>query len=153
MGLLTTCTDTNRVIHNGKTVTYSRRKIYGTWLYASGLTIVSKTEAWEYHRYCSLSYSYVGLTKAAAISCAATLVTTYTRSCSYSKWDATNATFSVADAGSQLMAEITPRQTQGDMWQIDVNVREDDSRQSLSVLSPSSFFTAEDARSYDGADA
>ena len=80
-------------------------------------------------------------------------MTTYTRSCYYSKWDSANATFSVADAGSQLMAEITPRQTQGDMWQIDINVREDDSRQSLSVLSPSSFFTAEDARSYDGADA
>ena len=152
MGLLESCTATNRVIHTGKTVTYSRVKIFGSWTYAQGVFIYAKTEAWEYHRYCTLSYSYVGLTKAAAISAAATLATTYTRVTYYSDWDGANVTFAEKSGGAILMAEISPRQTQGDMWQVDVNVREDDSRRSLSNLTPSSFFTAEDARSYDGAD-
>lgn len=152
MALLTTCTAENRIVHSGKTVTYSRQKIYGSWVYLSGLTIKTESEAWEYHRYCSLSYSYVGLTKAAAMTEATTLATTYTRATSYSAWDSSTAAFAVKDGGSILMAEITPRQTQGDMWQVDVTVREDDSRRSLANLDPTSFFTVENARTYDGAD-
>lgn len=150
MALLNDCTAANRVIHSGKTVSYSRRVVYGSWSYASGTSIITNSRAWEYHRYCSLSYSYVGLTKDAAFSFAASKITLYMRDTNYSEWDSTSGVFTVKEGGSVLMAEITPRHTQGDMWQLDICVREDDSRMTLGVVSPSSLFAVEDGRDYDG---
>lgn len=61
MGLLTTYGSQNRVILNDKTVTYSKSRIYGEWSWASGTTIQYIYSVWEYHRYCSKSYMYVGM--------------------------------------------------------------------------------------------
>lgn len=150
MGLLNTCTDVNKVIHQGKTVSYSVRRIYGSWCYGSGPTIAWKTQAWEYHRYCTCSYSYVGLDKDTATTYALDRISKYTRAIKYSQWDSTNGVFEPKEGGSACMAEINARPTQGNMWQIDITVREDDVRVSLTHQEASSFFTTENNRNYDG---
>lgn len=66
MGLLTTYGSHNRVILNDKTVTYSKSRIYGEWSYVSGTTIQYIYSCWEYHRYCSKTYMYVGMDRATA---------------------------------------------------------------------------------------
>ena len=66
MALLTTYGASNRVIINDKTVTYSKRRIYGAWSFISGVSIITLGSVWEYHRYCQKCYQYVGMTKDAA---------------------------------------------------------------------------------------
>lgn len=70
MGLLSSYTADNRVINQGRTVTYSKSRIYGQWSYVSGMTVITIGQAWEYHRYCQKLYSYVGMDYDTALSCA-----------------------------------------------------------------------------------
>ncbi len=67
MALLTTYGASNRVIINDKTVTYSKRRIYGGgWSYVSGTVVVTLGSVWEYHRYCVKTYMYVGMDRTTA---------------------------------------------------------------------------------------
>lgn len=66
MALLTKYDASNRVILNDKTVTYSKTRIYGAWSYVSGVSIITLYSCWEYHRYCSKTYMYVGMDRTTA---------------------------------------------------------------------------------------
>jgi len=70
MGLLNTYTAANRVVTQGRTVTYSKSRIYGQWSYVSGMSVITIGSAWEYHRYCQKTYSYVGMDFDTAKTCA-----------------------------------------------------------------------------------
>lgn len=151
MALLTTWTAANRVITTEKVVTYSRSKIYGSWKWGDAI-VYTLNEAWEYHRFCSKTYSYVGLTKAAAVSCATAMVAYYTRATKVSYFSDSGNTagsFLVQDGGTVCMADVSPRMTAGGMWQVDISVREDDARIRRESVSPDSLFTTENAREYD----
>ena len=88
MGLLQTYNSDNRVVTNDKVVTYSMRLISGTWTYLTAINVeVTLHSAYEYHRYCTKTYSYVGMDKATANACAQAMITKYTRSFSISEWN------------------------------------------------------------------
>ena len=71
MGLLTTYGANNRVVYNDKVVTYSKQRIYGQWSYQPIIDVINTIYwVWEYHRYCSKSYMYVGMDLATAQQCA-----------------------------------------------------------------------------------
>ena len=150
MALLTSYSGENCVVHSGKVVTYAKSKIYGAWVYVNGNITTTHTSAWEYTRYCAKSYSYVGMTEAAAMTCASEMVEFYTRDVKVSEWAGDSDEFSDASGGTIVMADIVPRRTSGDMWQVDINVRETDSRTRISgVASPSTLFATENSRDYD----
>lgn len=150
MALIEINTEENRVVHSGKVVTYAKSKIYGTWEYLVGTVPQRFYSAWEYTRYCAKSYSYVGMTEAAAKLCAEQMVALYTRDVKVSEWEGNSDEFSDASGGTMVMAEVVPRRTVGNMWQVDINVRETDSRTRIGgVYSPSTLFADENSRDYD----
>lgn len=140
MGLLTTGSTLNCDVHQTLTVTYSQSRIYGTWSFGSGPSITWYTKVYETHRYASCSFSYVGLTMDAATAIAESLNSYFLRGKKISTWDAENGVFDDQDAGSQTMAEIVARKEAGDMWRVDVSVREEDVRLSKTAESPSTLF-------------
>ena len=88
MGLLQTYGSANRVVTNDKVVTYSMRLISGNWTYLTALNVeVTLHSAYEYHRYCTKTYSYVGMDKATANACAQAMVNKYTRTFYISEWN------------------------------------------------------------------
>lgn len=154
MALLTTYSDANKVEESTLSIGYTRCKIYGSWSSTSLSATTTHTQAWEYTRRASQSYRYVGMTKSAAETCAAAMVTKYTRSTMVSEWDTTegSATFGQfkAVAGGDIpMADVTTQHNGGGMWSVVVNLHEEDSRTSLSASeSFSSLFSAENNRQY-----
>lgn len=111
MGLLTSYGANNRVVFNDKVVTYSKQRIYGTWTFRPALNIEQTYYwVWEYHRYCSKSYMYVGMDLATAQSCAQAMITKYTRTTKVSDWQAEGqnaGTFQDVDGGTVCMADIS----------------------------------------------
>lgn len=149
MGLLTTYDANNKIIINDKTVSYSQKRVTGTWTYMPfPWQDVTYSWMWEYHRYCSKSYMYVGMDLTTANACAAAMITKYTRPFYVSSWT-DSGTWEVVPGGSMLMAEVTVQQRAGCMYDVLINVREDDSRMSKTADSPASLFTIENARDYD----
>lgn len=150
MALLSNYSSTNLVITEGKTVSYSKSRIYGSWSYTSGTAITTYTEAWEFHRYCSMSFEYVGMTYSAAKSCAEALVSKYTRSFKLSEWDSSQGVFVSTSGGDMPMASVSVSYDGGSAYSVRVSVREDDTRISRAAPSEvSSLFSAENSRSYE----
>jgi len=152
MGLLHTYGSANRVVSNDKVVSYSRQRIYGEWSYVQGNITTTLHSVWEYHRYCSKTYSYVGMDLATAQSCAQAMVAKYTRSTKISDWQSGGAqagTFKDIDGGSIPMADICIQQEAGHMYSVIINVREDDTRLNTASLDPTTLFTIENQRDYD----
>ena len=154
MALLTTYTEANRVINTALTVTYSKRKIYGSWSYTNLNMQTTIGEAWEYSRHAVKSYTYVGMDYTTALACRSAMVALYARTTKVSEFStsgATIGTFVTVDAGTQLMADIAVQHDDGGMYSVVVNVNEQDSRTSTSgSLSPASLFSTENVRTYDG---
>lgn len=152
MGLLTSYGANNRVVFNDKVVTYSRQRIYGQWTYVMLNVETTRYWVWEYHRYCSKSYMYVGMDLATAQSCAQAMVTKYTRSTKISVWQDSGSaagTFIDEDGGTVCMADISIQQQEGHMYSVVVNVREDDVKLRTYSTTPSGLFTTENQRDYD----
>jgi len=91
---------------------------------------------------------YVGMDLTTANACAAAMITKYTRPFYVSSWT-DSGTWEVVPGGSMLMAEVTVQQRAGCMYDVMINVREDDVRMSKTAVSPTSLFTSENARDYD----
>lgn len=75
------------------------------------------------------------------------MITKYTRSVRVSEWG--TGEFSDIDGGTICMADITIQKRAGHMYDVVVNVREDDSRNRRASYTPSTLFTTEDRRDYD----
>lgn len=155
MALLTTATENNRQITSQLSVNYTVRRIRGTWTAITANITETKTEAWEYTRTATASYSYVGLTESAAKTIAANLRKLFTRDYKVSEFCADDTsvyfkTFEDRDGGSQLMAQIVAQYESGNMWSVRIDINEMDSRLRFAALSPESLFATENARQYDG---
>lgn len=88
MGLLTTYNKDNRVVSNDKVVSYSMNMIRGTWGWSTGpASWYEQYYAYEFHRYCTKTYTYVGMDLATASACAAAAVDYYTRDTKTSLWN------------------------------------------------------------------
>lgn len=110
MGLLTTYNKNNRVVTNGKIVTYSKVYTPGQWSYNDTLSsTVTYYQMWECHRYCSKSYMYVGMDLDTATQCAQAAVAYYTRHTRTSFWNynaPTDGDFTNIRGGDVVMADI-----------------------------------------------
>lgn len=149
MALLNTYSSANRVVTEDKVVTYSITRLQGEWSYnISPWQDYTYYTAYEYHRYCTKTYYYVGMDRATAGSCAAAMVTKYTRNFENSDWYS-DGTFHDVYGGTICMADICIQQTAGHMYSVVVNVREDDTKIRLTITSPAALFSDENARDYD----
>ena len=95
---------------------------------------------------------YVGMSLEAANTCAAAMLTKYTRSFKVSEWNeggSAGGTFTDVNGGSVCMADICVQQREGHMYDVVVSVREDDTRTRIAPVNPESLFTAENQRDYD----
>lgn len=156
MALLTSATATNRIVDQALAVTYTKAKVFGSYSY---LDTVSSTTTlafvWEYVRRASMTYRYIGMTKAAAEAAAASIRTSLTRSdIKVSVWDGSYDSsggdhFSDEDAGSILMAAVAVVLDEGEAYSVIVQIDETDSRmRQFGLAAPSSLFTAENSRTY-----
>jgi len=161
MSLKTTYGAANRVIDTALAVVYSRVLISGNWV---GTTSVASSASetyywmWEYHRRATKSYRYVGMTDAAKDACVAAMITLYTRDLKASFWNPTTSdnhglgSWSDDAAGQNVTASISPVKNDDGSWDVVVNVCEDDTRlrKTWQSVTPSTLFTTESQRSYDG---
>lgn len=152
MGLLSTYGANNRVITEGKTVSYNQEMIFQNFSYqATPTQVITYNQEYQIRRFCTKSYKYVGMDYNTALSCASDMITKYTRQVKSSLFNY-NSTGDFVDVvtGNILMADIAVRQTVACMYEVDVYVREEDTRMRLNpVQDPSALFTAENSRDYD----
>ena len=76
MGLINSYSNANKVILTSKDITYSMRMVKGTWQKVSmvgDVVIATYTRMYEYHRYATYSYMYVGMDYATAQRCVSDL--------------------------------------------------------------------------------
>lgn len=149
MALLPTYGAGNKVVDSGLAVTYSRKRVYGEWSYVSGTSIITIKSAWVYTRCASKSYRYVGMSKAAAESCAAALRSKFQRSTMISEWSPDDEDFVDVSGGEMPMAEVSVNYVDGQMYEVAVVVSETDERMRKGAASVLSLFAFENARDYD----
>lgn len=154
MALIEEYGSSNRVIDQGKVVTYSKVKTYNRYSYLSGVNeITTIGHEYEYTRFCTKSYRYVGMTKAAAEECAEDMVALYTRTTKTSEWIASGTgagSFADSTAGSQIMAKVAVIHNAGRMYSVRVDVNETDVRiRTTATHDFESLFSSENARDYD----
>lgn len=154
MALLSKWSATNREITVGRTVSYSVAPIFGSWTYVTGNITTTITRAWECHRYCTMSYAYVGMTYEAALSCAAAVIANYTRSTRYTEFEPDAGTWVTKNGGTVPMADVSVRLEGGNAYRVDVNVREDDVliRKNNEAAIVSQLFNIENNRTYETGD-
>lgn len=153
MGLLTTYGGGNRVEEQSLFVRYSKTLISGNWEWSSYATSGNFIYMWECHRYATKRFKYVGMTKAAANSCADALKTALTRSIRVSIWDGSVAEgqWTRESGGTVCMSEISVNHVAGNMYEVEVNVNEDDVMIAKVADNPNPAyqFSTENNRSYD----
>lgn len=153
MGLLSTATAANRVTERALTVTYSKPRISGAWSWADANVVNTRTQAYEYHRYASCSYRYVGLDFASALDCADDIRAAYTRAFKASEWHGSGehaGTFQPLDMGTRLQGSVEVVRDRGHLYDVVVQIDEDDVRLSLDPNeSFAVLFADENARRYD----
>lgn len=122
--MLTTWTSANRVISEALTSTFDR----------SLKTIMGGNGNWcdyfVYRRVRTMSYSYVGLTEAAAKACASALNTKFNRRYSPYVWDADNRIWTTGslDGRDQIFRQCgtaKPMHGEGHVWSVAVQLNED----------------------------
>ncbi|MBR4522813.1 MAG: hypothetical protein IKO64_01060 [Kiritimatiellae bacterium] len=141
------------VIESDRQVNYAVRRIAGNWKYAQGVGIeATLTRAWSYSRYCTGSLRYIGLTRSAANTLAATLRSRYTRSCKISVFDGDTIGltehFSDIDGGDVSMASVEVRAAGGDAYDVILQLNEQDEKTRENHVSATSLFSTENNRTY-----
>ncbi len=113
--MLTTLDSTNKVESTGLVTTWSERYDDTT----------QSAPFWEYNRIREKSYSYIGLTKAAAASGTASKTTQYTRTFKRWTWNGSRYVAQTANTYSAVCAKIKPRHTGGRLWSVEIDVDEE----------------------------
>lgn len=151
MGLLNQASAANRIIIEGRSVTYSKTKVQQTYSQTNLNVQTTYWFAWEYRRFCTLQYKYVGMSYEAAVSKQNQLIGMYKRNFRISDWNPTEGTFQDIDGGSSMMGtQVQVVKDVGHMYEVHVSVSEEDSRmRKEGTLSPESLFGAENARTYE----
>lgn len=158
MALKTAYSAENCRIDAALCVTYAMSPIYGSWSYAQGVGIVNTiNRVYAFTRHATMAYRYVGMTKAAAESCKAAMIAQYTRTVKNSIWDGDTVGTAVSlrftepssDQGEAVMADIQCVNTDGEAWEVLVNVNEIDQRlRATPGHTYSSLFSSENQRAY-----
>ena len=152
MALLNTASADNRIVTNGLVLSYSKRIIPGQWSWNRGVGTIPQTfyQAYEHHRYCTKNYMYVGLDLTSAQSVASDAITYYTRSSQTSFWNTTNGGFDQITTALQPMADVSVQQVEGHMYNVIINVREDEMLMTMdSTITPEQLFAYANQRHYD----
>lgn len=141
----------NRVVDTALAIRYSKTRITGVWSFTNLSVTTTWTEAWSYMRTATKSYRYVGMTLAAARTCAAEMRTKYQRDTKYSKWspNATTQEFKDESGGSMAMADVALNRVGGGMYEVVISVNETDSKIRLADAAFAGLFAAENNRDYD----
>lgn len=152
MSLLTSHSDTNVVIEEALTVTYSSSIVQGSWSSTSANVTVWYNTMREVHRYARKSFRYVGMTYAAAKACRDAMVTLFTREFKTSYWnsDTMGGGWNDEEGGTLPMADVSLTHDEGDAWSVHVRVNEDDVRfrRVSEGAYPNVLFAAERQRDY-----
>lgn len=154
MALLATASAANRVIERALCVTYSRPAVKGSWSWTNNANVVTtESVAYECHRYASCRYRYVGMDYASAKAAADTIRSNYTRAFWTSEWNGSGAntgTFTKLSMGTKLQGTVEVVRREGHLYDIEVEIAEDDVKMSLSPsASLASLFSSENARTYE----
>ena len=164
MGLLSSYNDYNKVTHSALKVQYA--VVPDTYEFVGWYGEEGKVSSWvtfnrpfyRVTRYATKSYSYVGMDEATALCCQNAKVSQYTRP--YSRvtqverkrhqWSSEMETVLSTDYTYECRSDIAAQHTDGCMWQVDINVNEEDEKFSYTLpADPSSLFTSENQRNYD----
>ena len=129
--------NTNKVTSTGLSVTY-KQHWNGTF--------------WEVTRYAKKSYSFIGMDEETAYECAAAKRSQYTRA--FARLDTStpsaNPPLPTIVYAYECPSDIAPQHKDGGIWNVQIQVNEEDVRASLEALEdPSTLFSAENARNYD----
>lgn len=154
MALLTTASAANRVTERALCVTYSRPAVKGSWSWTNNANVeTTESVAYECHRYASCRYRYVGMGYASAKAAADTIRNKYTRAFWGSEWNGSGAnagTFTELAMGTKLQGSVEVVRREGHLYDIEVEIAEDDVKMSLSPsASLTSLFASENARTYE----
>lgn len=156
MALLSTATSANLVIERALSVYYTRVAVKGSWSWVSANVTTTETLAYEYHRYASCAYRYVGMDYTSAKAAADSIRDGYTRSFYISRWqDSGNGYgyFYDFSMGERLQASVEVVRREGHLYDVVVDVNEDDVRMSLSPSTGvASLFVKCNSRTYGGAE-
>ena len=132
MGLWTTYGDGNKVTSSGLSIRYS---------------VLPGTSGYEVTRYATKSYSFVGMDRTTAKSCASAKRSQYTRQ--YSR--VSTAGVSAAEVTVvECPCDIAETPQGGGMWQVQISVNETDTKPASDIpADPASLFAAANGRNYD----
>lgn len=119
MALFTTYSDENKVTDQALVKRYMTE---GTVRMRSGVEVTD----WKITRYCSKRYRYVGMTEAAARSCAADKIQMYTRQqLIFASYSPVTGDYTYG-ATATCQADVAPTHDDGMMWHCDISVNETD---------------------------
>ena len=153
MALLTTYSSANRVVTADSVPTYSGRLISGEWSASIDNITTTYYYMYEYHRYRTKEYRYVGMDYSTAIACATSAASYYLRNARMSIWDDTTGEFNRDSFIRETMANIALEQVAGEMYDVVISVNEDDScLNHVAYTDISTLFTTENSRGYDTSD-
>jgi len=156
MSLRTSHSDDNLVIDEALSVHYTDTVIQGSWSWVYGNMSGTYAQMRECHRYATKSFRYVGMTYAAAKACATAMKSAFKRAFRTSVWDGDclNGQWLTQNGGNILMADISMTFADGDAYDVNVRVNEDDVRylKTSDAYNESTLFATEKQRTY-GSDA
>lgn len=143
------------------TVTYSKKLVNRSYSYTSSfgnagsIGTITKTInfVYEYHRYATRSYKYVGMSEEMAKNKLKSLIDTYNRQYWASWWNSSGANvgkFTDFVLGKKLQANIYAQRTKGCLYEVIVNINEDDTKFDVDgKTAPENLFKEENKRSYE----
>lgn len=144
-----------------KQVKYTKKRVDRPYTWSEGFSggasvgVITHTvyQVYEYHRYCTKRYKYVGMNQTMAENKLKSLINTYNRTVYISQWNDSGANageFTDITAGNKLQASIYAQRVAGCLYEVIVEINEDDTKfDTHGYVSPESLFSKENARGYD----
>lgn len=154
MALLATASAANRITERELCVTYSVSAVKGSWSYTNSANVVTTIFfAYEYHRYASCRYRYVGMDYASAKAAADAIRESYTRPFWTSEWQGSGdsaGSFQDLAMGTKLQGFVEVVRREGHLYDVVVEIAEDDvKRHPSSNAKTSALFAKEATRTYE----
>lgn len=149
MGLINTASWSNRIITTGLTISYSINPVEGEWNYQSTFAELQYLyEAWQYHRYATMQYKYVGMSESAAKAKASSVRGSLTRIYYISRWQ-NDGQFHTQVGGTKLQGTVEVVKNIGHLYDVVVTINEHDTRMRVEAdQNPESVFALENTRQY-----
>ena len=165
MALLTSYSSANMVVYEHLAVRYAQRRKEMTRKITAGLTVIEadgtmatyvnngskQVKLWVISRTATKDYAFIGMTEAAAKTCAADKVRKYTRSSYAADPDSYSGYIAAVECTANIV--VCRHDDDSDAWQVRIQVNEHDERVSpVSIPDPATFMGL-DFRDYDDGEA